>query len=81
MLTAKRIALFGTGNLGKLVFAGAAALTYYETKQEKTQLDFDILTTTVYKDFSTLVKSYKKVQRKYYPEKDFLIKSKETKLL
>lgn len=77
MPTRHKIALLGMGNIGKIVFSGAAALTLCETKTEKSGWDFDILKVTTPVDKLTLVKAYKNVQRKYYPEKDLLIKKGE----
>ena len=73
MPTVHKIALFGIGNIGRIICSGAAALTLSETKTEKSDWDFDMLKVTAPVDRSVLVKAYKNVQRKYYPEKDVLI--------
>ena len=78
MLTGKKIALFGTGGIGLIVTAGAAALNFVETKKEKSDFDFDVLKITEKRDYSSLVKSYMKVKRKYYPENDIFIFNKNT---
>lgn len=70
MLTGKKIALFGIGTIGSILYSGTAVLTYYDTKAEKPDFDFDISKITEKPDYTTLVRAYKKVQRKYYPEKD-----------
>lgn len=77
MLHGKRIALFGTGNLGKYVYAGLASLTYCGTKSEENDFGSNVLKIVEHKDYTTLIKAYKNVQRKYYPEKDVLIKIKD----
>lgn len=77
MSTGHKIALLGMGNIGKIVFSGTAAIALSETKTEKSDWDFDILKVAIPVDKSILVKAYKNVQRKYYPEKDVLIKSKK----
>jgi hypothetical protein len=69
-----KIAIFGVGSIGRLVWAGTAALTFCEMKNKKSDFDFDISALLNYRDYTSLVKSYKKVQRKYYPEKDLLLK-------
>lgn len=69
-----KIALCGVGNIGRIVYAGAAALTFCELKNKISDVEFDISALLDYRDYTSLVKSYKKVQRKYYPEKDILIK-------
>ena len=76
MLTGHKIALFGIGSIGSLAYSGTYALTHSETKNEKSVFDFDILKITEPVDYLTLVKAYKKVQKKYYPEKD-IFKSAE----
>lgn len=74
MVTGHRIALFGfgVGRIGKLLYAGTAALTLAETQNKKSDFDFDILKITKPADYTALVKSYKTVQRKYFPERDIL---------
>lgn len=74
MPTGHKIALFGTGSIGMLLYSGTAAVTLSETKAEKVYSEFDILKSIDSTDNSLLVKAYKKVQRKYYPEKDFFVK-------
>ena len=73
-----KIALFGGGRIGRILFAGTAALSVAETKQEQSVFDSDMLLKILEPaDYTTLVKAYKKVQRKYYPEKDILNKRSE----
>lgn len=74
MPTGHKIALLGTGSIRSVLFAGTAALTYCDTKAEKSNFGFDLLKITEKPDNTVLVKAYKKVQRKYYPDKDILIK-------
>ena len=71
-----KIALFGTGRIGRLIFSGIDALHTAETKSTKHNENFlDSLTKVIEKqDYKSLVDAYKQVQRKYYPEKDILIK-------
>ena len=69
-----RVALFGTGRIGRMLFAGTAALNVAEIKQEDSIFDSNMLKILEPVDYTTLVKAYKKVQRKYYPEKDILNK-------
>lgn len=70
-----RIALFGGGRISSMLFAGTAALSVAETKQEESVFDSEMLLKILEPaDYASLVKSYKKVQRKYYPEKDILKK-------
>ena len=76
MPIAHKIALFGTGRISRLVCAGTAALTFCETKNEESDFSLDISTILDYRDYTSLVKSYKNVQQKYYPQKDILIKNK-----
>lgn len=74
MPTGHKIAFLGMGNIGKIVFSGAAVLTLCETKNKKSDYDFDILKIATPVDKFALVKAYQKVQRKYYPEKDLFNK-------
>lgn len=70
-----KIALFGMGGMAKVIFAGAAALNFIETKKTESFSVFDnILKLAEPVDNTILVKAYKEVQRKYYPEKDVLKK-------
>ena len=72
-----KIALFGIGNIGRIIYSGTAALTLpAEIKKEESNFNFDSLITKR-ADNTTLIKAYKKVQRKYYPEKDLLIKKEK----
>jgi len=82
MKTGKIVALSGTGKIAKIVYSGLAALTFYKAKNSKdfNFYNFDISTTVVPDDYKTLVKAYKKVQRKYYTENDILIKSKDKQI-
>lgn len=72
MLTGKKIALFGfgIGTIGSLLYSGTAAISHSDTSVKKPDFDFDISKISEKPDYTTLVKAYKKVQRKYYPEKD-----------
>ena len=70
MPVGNKIAIFGIGRISEIIFSGTAALTVAEAKNEKSVVDFDILKITQKPDNLTLVKAYKKVQRKYYPQKD-----------
>jgi len=74
MPTGNKIALFGfgTGRIGKLLYAGTAALTLAGAQNKKSDIEFDILKLAKPADYTTLVKAYKKVQKRYYPEKDVL---------
>ena len=73
-----RVALFGGGRIGRMLFAGTAALSIAQTKQEESIFDSDMLLKILEPaDYTSLVKAYKKVQRKYYPEKDILNKRSE----
>lgn len=75
MPSVNKIALFGIGRIGKVIFAGTAALSFIETKKTESFFDFeDILKLSEPVDNTILVKAYKEVQRKYYPEKDVLKK-------
>ena len=69
-----KIALFGMGRMSRVILAGSAALSLTETKNKETIFDEDILKLIEPPDYTALVKAYKKVQRKYNPEKDILIK-------
>ena len=71
-----KIALFGMGSMGRVIFAGAAALNLTETKKQETIFD-DISKLIEPPDYTALVKIYKKVQQKYNPEKDVLIKNEK----
>ena len=70
MPVGNKIAVFGMGRIEKIIFSGTAALTFAEAKNEKSVVDFDMLKIAQKPDNLTLVKAYKKVQRKYYPQKD-----------
>ena len=73
-----KVALFGTGMIRSMLYAGAATLSFAEIKQEKSAFDSDMLVKILEPiDYTLLVKEYKKVQRKYYPEKDLLIKKEK----
>ena len=77
-----RVALFGSGRIGRILFAGTAALSVAETKQEESVFDSDMLLKILEPaDYTSLVKAYKKVQRQYYPEKDILNKRSKEWLL
>lgn len=74
-----KIALFGTGHVRNIAYAGMAAITYCETKNEKAEnsaFNIDILKLAEPVDYTSLVKAYKKVQRKYYPEQDVYVSNK-----
>jgi len=70
MPVGNKIAVFGIGRISEIIFSGTAALTFAEAKNEKSVVDFDMLKIAQKPDCMTLVKAYKKVQRKYYPQKD-----------
>ena len=71
MPTGNKIALFGMGRIGRVLFAGTAALNLAGSKKEESIFDSDILLKLIEPaDYSILVKEYRKVQRKYYPEQD-----------
>ena len=72
MLTAKKIALFGTANISMIAAAGTACINLVETKSYQ-----DALKIAEPVHYRTLVKAYMKVKRKYYPEKDLLINNKK----
>ena len=77
MSTGHKIAIFGNGRIGRLVYAGADCLcTYAKREQDKSfESAISILNDVIsYKNSTTLVDSYKKVQHKYYPEKDLFKK-------
>ena len=76
MPTGNKIALFGFGNIGRVILSGTAALTLAKTKKEKSDFDFDILKISEPADSSILIKEYRKVQHKYYPEKDIFKKER-----
>ena len=78
MLVGRKIALLcGIGTIGRVLSAGADALNSAEVKTQNTFFDIDVSKLMDYKDYLALVKAYKKVQRKYYPEKDIVIKNKK----
>lgn len=79
MPTGYKIALFGTGSVGKLIYSGIAALTFCEAQKEKSDFNMDILKIALQDDNKALLKEYKKVQHKYYPERDVLIKTNKDK--
>ena len=69
-----RIALFGTGGIGKLIYSGIDALHTTEKIGGTNDKEFFNSLTSVIRerDYKSLVSVYKKVQKKYYPEKDIL---------
>ncbi len=76
-----RVALFGAGRIGRMLYAGAAALSVAETKQKESVFDSDMLLKILEPaDYTSLVKAYRNVQRRYYPEKDLLIKKEKGEL-
>ena len=78
MLVGRKIALLcGIGTIGSVLLAGADALNSAEVKTQNNFFDIDVSKLMDYKDNLALVKAYKKVQRKYYPEKDVVIKDKK----
>ena len=78
MLVGRKIALLcGMGTMGGVLCAGADALNLANVKTQNDFFDIDVSKLIDYKDYSSLVKAYKKVQRKYYPEKDVVIKDKK----
>lgn len=77
MLVGKKIALLcGLGTMGRAMCAVTDAVNLVETKTQNAFLGIDVLKLMDYKDYSLLVKAYKKVQRKYYPEKDVVFINK-----
>lgn len=78
MLVGRKIALLcGIGTIGRVLCAGADALNLANVKPQNDFSKIDILKLTDYKDYSSLVKAYKKVQRQYYPEKDIVVKNRK----
>ena len=78
MPVGNKIALFGGVRISRILLAGTAALSFAETKQEKSVFESGVLLKILEPaDYTSLVKAYKKVQRKYYPEKDILYKRGE----
>ena len=78
MPTGHKIALFGTGRIGRLIYSGIDALHTAGNIGVNDKTNFlDSLTSVINKqDYNTLVNAYKKVQKRYYPEKDLLVKNK-----
>ena len=75
-----KIALLGAGFVYPTVLtAGADSLSLCKSADAKDDNDFEISLKTILERYSNkdLVNSYKKVQRKYYPEKDVLVKDKK----
>ena len=78
MLVGRKIALLcGIGTIGRILSAGADALNLVEVNTQNDFPEIDVSKLMDDKDYSALVKAYKKVQRKYYPEKDVVIKDKK----
>ena len=78
MHVGRKIALLcGMGTIGRVLFAGADALNLAEVKTQNDFFDIDVSKLMESQDYSLLVKAYKKVQRKYYPEKDIIIKNRK----
>ena len=76
-----KIVLFGGGKISSMLFAGTAALCLAEIKQQKSVLDSDMLLKILEPvDGTLLIKAYKNVQKRYYPEKDSLIKKEKGEL-
>ena len=71
-----KIVLFGMGRMGRIIYAGSAALSLAEVKTQETIFDKDMFKLLEPPDYTTLVKAYKKVQRKYNPTKDVLVKNR-----
>ena len=71
-----KIVLNGFGRIGKILFAGTDSMSFYGTKPAKLDIDFDILKMAKSVDNKILVRAYREVIKKYYPEKDILIKNK-----
>ena len=81
MPSVHKIALFGMGNISRILYAGAAALCLAETKQKESVFDSDMLLKILEPvDGTLLIKAYKNVQKRYYPEKDSLIKKEKGEL-
>ena len=78
MPVGNKVALFGMGSIGRLLFAGTAALNYASVKNEDLAFDSDTLLKLLEPaDYTSLIRAYKNVQRKYNPEKDILYKRGE----
>ena len=78
LLGEKKIALLcGIGTIGRVLYSGADVLNLAEVKTQNTLFDTDVSKLMDYKDYSSLVKAYKKVQRQYYPEKDIVVKNRK----
>ena len=74
MATGNKIALFGAGSIGRVLLAGTAALNFVAVKNDESVFDSDMLQKILEPaDYTSLVRAYKNVQRKYNPEKDALI--------
>ena len=75
MPTGHKIALFGYGSIGRLVYSGTANLSYVNRArcgQDKAfKSAISALTDVIEnRNYTTLVNSYRKMQQKYYPERD-----------
>ena len=67
-----KIALNVFGRIGRVLYAGAYALHTYETKiYDKSVLSPAVINLS---DNQSLIKIYKNIQHKYYPEKDIYTK-------
>ena len=68
-----KVAVFGFGHIGRAVLtSGAACLALSETKEQKEDKAFELSLKSILEgyDHTSLIKAYKEVQRKYYPERD-----------
>lgn len=63
-----KIVLNGFGRIGRIIHAGANSLTVANVKQKNLNSDLSFLTYKI--NNKILVDSYRKMQRKYFPEKD-----------
>ena len=71
-----KIALNGFGQIGKMVYAGADCITVANVKSKNSNSLTDLSLITEKINNKILVDEYRKVQHKYYREKD-LYKIKE----
>ena len=81
MPTGHKIALFGygSGSIGRLLCSGLACMEICEPVKKDKAFESaisDLAKVIDSRNYKTLVASYKKVQHKYYPEKDIYKKDK-----
>ena len=65
-----KIALNGFGRIGRILYAGADNFTIANIKPQNLNPITDLSFLTYKIDNKILVDSYRKVQHKYYPERD-----------